>query len=60
MEATSKQELKQLLEEGKITEEEYQQLLESIRKQPQPDLNQNIYQHNATSSFSFHQVGLAE
>ena len=32
MEPTSEQELKQLLEEGKITEEEYQELLEAIRQ----------------------------
>lgn len=32
MEPTSEQELKQLLEEGRITEEEYQELLEAIRK----------------------------
>jgi hypothetical protein len=32
MEPTSEQELKQLLEEGKITEQEYQELLEAIRQ----------------------------
>ena len=32
MEPTSEQELKQLLEEGKITQEEYQELLEAIRQ----------------------------
>ena len=32
MEPTSEQELKQLLDEGKITEEEYQQLKEAMQK----------------------------
>ncbi len=32
MEPTSEQELKQLLDEGKITEEEYRELLEAIRQ----------------------------
>ena len=40
MEATSEQELKQLLNEGKITEEEYQELLEAIhqKNKPQPPI----------------------
>ena len=32
MEPTSEQELKQLLEEGKITEQEYQELLKALRQ----------------------------
>ena len=32
MEPTSEQELKQLLDEGRITEQEYQELLEAIRQ----------------------------
>lgn len=41
MEPTSEQELKQLLEEGKITQEEYKELLEAIHKQPQSEFNMN-------------------
>lgn len=52
---SSEQELKQLLEEGKITEEDYRQLLEAIHRQRRPDLNQNANQ-NTTKSFSFHRV----
>lgn len=36
MEPTSEQELKQLLEEGKITEEDYRQLLEAIHQKDKP------------------------
>jgi hypothetical protein len=39
MEPTSEQELKQLLEEGKITEEEYLDLLEAIRYRENSKLN---------------------
>lgn len=42
MEPTSEQELKQLLEEGKITEEEYQQLKEAVRgRKPNEDIKLN-------------------
>jgi hypothetical protein len=45
MEPTSEQELKQLLEEGKITEEEYQQLLEAIHPKDKPqDITENPLQ----------------
>ena len=49
MEPTSEQELKQLLEEGKITEEEYQELLEAIHKQPQPE----FIRHSTEGEFPF-------
>jgi magnesium-transporting ATPase (P-type) len=38
MEPTSEQELKQLLDEGKITAEEYQELLQAIRKKEESKL----------------------
>jgi hypothetical protein len=43
MEPTSEQELKQLLEEGKITEDEYHQLLEAIhqKEKPQPPIEKS-------------------
>ncbi|MBL7214161.1 MAG: hypothetical protein ISS71_00620 [Phycisphaerae bacterium] len=53
----SEQELRQLLEEGRITEEEYRQLLEAIHKNPQPDLTHNTpRQNNTASQFLFRQV----
>lgn len=42
MEPTSEQELKQLLDEGKITEQEYQELLEAIHKRSQSELHQQF------------------
>ena len=50
---SSEQELKEMLEEGKITEEEYQQLLEAIRKQPKPDFNQETAAIDSTDLFPF-------
>ena len=49
MEPTSEQELKQLLDEGEITEEEYQELLEAIHKRPQP----KFIRHSIEGEFPF-------
>ena len=40
--ASSEQDLKKLLEEGKITEDEYKQLLEAMRKSPPDDSQKQI------------------
>ena len=37
---SSEQDLKELFEEGKITEEEYEQLLDAMQKKPQPTIQQ--------------------
>ena len=52
MEPSSEQELRQLLDEGKITEQEYQELLEAIHKQPQPEINMN----NMEDKFPFKSI----
>ena len=46
MEPTSEQELKQLLEEGRITEEEYRELLEAIRQKETSKLTATETSHS--------------
>lgn len=57
MELNSEQELKKLLEEGRITDAEYKQLLEAVRKnQPAPSKEQSQGGRKGPRAFSFADV----